>query len=159
MVESTLTEPVLVMPAWTPTAPAALSNKLPLALMPTAVLPLLIVKSPEATCTTTAPVLCTPAPWVATALCACATPPVLTRLTTTDTLPVPKPALSLTNAPPVPTDSDKVPTAVSSASLPLATPPVLPVLRYRPCADTSVALSPSTTEPPACTATLAALVT
>ena len=157
-VASTLTAPALVMADWTVTAPAALTRKLPPALMPTAVLPLLTVKSPEPTCTTKASALCKPAPLVATAACACATPPALTRFTTTDTLPVFRPELSLTKAPPVPTDKDKVSTEVSSASLALPRAPAAPVLTYRACAVTSSALSPSITEPPACRATLPALL-
>ena len=157
-VASTLTAPALVMADWTVTAPAALKRKLPLALMPTAELASLTLKSPEVTCTTKASALCKPAPLVATAVCACATPPALTRLTTTDTLPVLRPALSVMKAPPLPADSDKVSTEVSSASLLLPTAPAVPVLTYKARAVTSTALSPSTTEPPACKATWPALL-
>ena len=148
-VATTLTEPALVSVDCTPTAPAALSNTWPEAVMPAAELPSLTAKSPDNTCTTRAPVLCTPAPLVPTAVCACVKPPAPTRLATTDTLPVSKPALSLTNAPPVPALRDSVSTAVSSASLPLPTPPAEPVLTYRPSAVTSTKVSPSRTDPPA----------
>ncbi|CAN1573047.1 hypothetical protein MCEMAEM4_03424 [Burkholderiaceae bacterium] len=105
------------------TAPAALKPRVPLAWMPTAVLPSLTVKSPANTFTTKAPALCKP---VAS-----------------------KPLLSLMYAPPLPTDRVKVLTDVSSASLLLPIAPALPVVITKPKAVTSVALSPSTTEPPA----------
>ncbi|CAN1572632.1 hypothetical protein MCEMAEM4_03391 [Burkholderiaceae bacterium] len=115
-------------------APAALKRRLPLAWMPRAVLPSLTVKSPANTSTTKAPV------------------PVLCKPV------VSKPLLSLMNAPPLPTDKVKLPTAVSSASPPLPIAPALPVLSTKPSAVTSMALSPSTTEPPAWIVTTPALL-
>ncbi|CAN1573092.1 hypothetical protein MCEMAEM4_03427 [Burkholderiaceae bacterium] len=107
------------------TAPAALKPRVPLDWMPRAVLPSLTVKSPANTFTTNAPapVVCKPV--------------------------VSKPLLSLMNAPPLPTDRVKVLTDVSSASVLLPMAPVLPVVMSKSKAVTSMALSPSITEPPA----------
>ena len=93
------------------------------------------------------------------AVWATAEPLMGTRLTTTDTVSTVKPEVSVTKAPPLPADNDKVSNEVSSGSVLLPTAPLAPVVKDSPEAVTSKAVSPSITEPPATTATNAVLVT